>query len=109
MPGNEDDIDNCLNWDDKTLKDVVEANAAKYTRFVVDFDEWFLVRSRPKLFANIFWTLWRRGNTDGNGCARMVIIDYLKWEGMNCHYRHCLPQGYVLKRVKNNEKVRDER
>ena len=34
MPGFEEDIDNCLNWDDKTLKDVVEANAAKYTRFV---------------------------------------------------------------------------
>jgi hypothetical protein len=32
MPGLEDDTENCLNWDDKTLKDVVEANAAKYTR-----------------------------------------------------------------------------
>lgn len=28
----EDDIDNCNNWDEKTLKDVVEANAKKYNR-----------------------------------------------------------------------------
>ncbi len=32
------------------------------------------------------------------------------FKGMNCHYRHCLPQGYVLKKGgKKDEKVKDER
>ena len=31
--GGEDDPDNCSNWDEKTLKDVIEANMGKYKSY----------------------------------------------------------------------------
>lgn len=37
MGGGDDDVDTCVNWDEKTLRDVVEANQKKYKSYLHNF------------------------------------------------------------------------
>ncbi|CAD8132821.1 unnamed protein product [Paramecium octaurelia] len=82
-----DEWDTCQNWDEKTLKDIVEANEKTYKSQIpsVKVCDYFLDALEKGKYG------WR----------------WVCPNGMTCHYKHCLPQGYVF-RKKEEPKQRQE-
>ncbi|KAM3141681.1 hypothetical protein pb186bvf_006286 [Paramecium bursaria] len=73
-----DDVDTCKNWDEKTLKDVVEAHQKQYKS-----------QKPTEIVCDYFLEALEKGKYGW------------KWvcpNGMTCHYKHCLPQGYVFRK-----------
>ncbi|CAD8138989.1 unnamed protein product [Paramecium octaurelia] len=82
-----DEWDSCQNWDEKTLKDIVEANEKTYKSQIPSAKvcDYFLDALEKGKYG------WR----------------WVCPNGMTCHYKHCLPQGYVF-RKKEEPKQRQE-
>ncbi|CAD8135257.1 unnamed protein product [Paramecium pentaurelia] len=82
-----DEWDTCQNWDEKTLKDIVEANEKTYKSQIPSAKvcDYFLDALEKGKYG------WR----------------WVCPNGMTCHYKHCLPQGYVF-RKKEEPKQRQE-
>ncbi|CAD8141884.1 unnamed protein product [Paramecium pentaurelia] len=73
-----DEWDTCQTWDEKTLKDVIEANEKTYKSQIPSAK-----------VCDFFLDALEKGKYGW------------KWvcpNGMTCHYKHCLPQGYVFRR-----------
>ncbi|CAD8053571.1 unnamed protein product [Paramecium sonneborni] len=82
-----DEWDTCQNWDEKTLKDIVEANEKTYKSQIPSAKvcDYFLDALEKGKYG------WR----------------WVCPNGMTCHYKHCLPQGYVF-RKKEEPKQKQE-
>ncbi|CAK85390.1 unnamed protein product (macronuclear) [Paramecium tetraurelia] len=82
-----DEWDSCQNWDEKTLKDIVEANEKTYKSQIPSAKvcDYFLDALEKGKYG------WR----------------WVCPNGMTCHYKHCLPQGYVF-RKKEESKQKQE-